>query len=102
VIFLLASECSSMLRDMEDNAREVAEGDGKKGKDPKISLVVQPRMNHPKSNMFIERARRRCVTRKGSTDWKSKLADHRRHTASIATDDRSFTVLESETIRFAK
>ena len=59
MIILTASEGSSMLHDMSDIAKEVAEDGGKKRKGSEITLVVQRRMNHLKSNMFNGRPRPR-------------------------------------------
>lgn len=55
MIILTASEGSSMLHDMSDIAKEVAEDGGKKRK----GLVVQRRVNHLKSNMFNGKPRPR-------------------------------------------
>ena len=48
-----------MLHDMSDIAKEVAEDGGKKRKGSEVTLVVQRRMNHLKSNTFNGRSRRR-------------------------------------------
>ena len=55
MIILTASEGSSMLHDMSDIAKEVAEDGGKKRK----GLVVQRRVNHLQSNMFNGKPRPR-------------------------------------------